>query len=590
MRPDPDDWRARLARGLTGVTVGATMLGLAPIATLSPEIRTPMLLVASVVVVALGSTLFVEIPRTLRALVVIAAFFAMGTVGYVMLAFLAAPAVSYAICIATAGLLFGRRAMLLALLVITVSVVVIGASMVNGVIPAPPHDHIDPTLVRPWLRTGAVTLLFTSILGFVLTWVVEQIEGVVERARKESERRVVAEALAAEAQRRDLMGRVAGALAHDVNNNLTVVTMSMPTLLADPSTLGPSERAEAGRAIDAAVTRASALASQLLVLGRRAVQTPRTLSLAEFVEAQRTTLRRLLPSDVALVLDVDKERAPFAYVDEGQLHQVLLNLVLNARDAMPGGGTLTVRATVMETVEPRAAALGTLPAGRYAVLTVRDTGIGIDDETRARMFEPFFTTKEPGKGTGLGLATVSAIVEQNSAHVVVETSPGDGTTVSVWFEAATPAPLAFARPDPPARPTLSGVRVLFCEDSEAVLRIADRILTRAGATLTLARDGDEAMGFIASASSDAFDLLVTDVVMPGVPVRAVISAFEERFAGRPILLCSGYVQEELVHRGLEEGRYRLVSKPYGPEVLIDEVARVLATTETDDPETDDDAV
>jgi signal transduction histidine kinase/CheY-like chemotaxis protein len=557
--------------------MATSLLALVPINLLLGDGRVAMTITAVTNALFLGAMLHFRAPLVVHATVVIGGFLVLGTIGYVNLAYLAAPAMSFALAIAVSGLLLGRRAMFGTIGIVCALLVVIGGGIVLGHLPPPSIDNTSPLLAANWVRTSSVTVLFFVIQGSTLLWVVENIEGALSRARSEAERRAAAEALAAEAQRREMMGRVAGALAHDVNNNLTVITMSMPSLLpvrSDGSSMTDAARALACADIDTAVAQASALTQQLLVLGRRGLHAPRAISLRTFVDEQRGTLRRLLPSDIELELKTGSAPDPCALVDEGQLHQVLLNLVINARDAMPSGGRVSIATEIRTTTTAEPRVRGVIPAGRYAVLSVIDNGTGIDEKTRAQIFEPFFTTKSLGKGTGLGLATVLAIAEQNQGDLRVETTEGHGSAFELWLPAVDGATSVETRPKERSAQSLHGLRVLLCEDSEPVLKIADRVLSRAGCLVTTARDGSHALERL-DAVDATFDLLVTDVVMPGTPVRVVIERFQRQFPGRPILLCSGYVGEELVQRGIEEGRYRLLSKPYGPEKLVGEVTRVL---------------
>jgi len=484
------------------------------------------------------------------------------TLGYARFGPTPGSALALALAVMVAGLLLGKRALAVTISLAAVAVATVGALMVRGHLAPPVAADISPLLTTVWIRTSIFTILVTFVLATTVMWVVEHVEEAAARAEREIERRHDAERKALQAQQAELMGQVAGGLAHDVNNHLAVISMWSSVLLASRD---PEDVEEAADEIGAAIEHATALTRRLLVIGRRGVRNPRPLSLTALVDDHATMMRKMLGARIALVIEPPASPA-WCQADEGQLDQVLLNLVMNARDAMPDGGTLKVRTGQLER------------DGAAAVfLEVEDAGLGMTAEVLRRASEPFFTTKPPGKGSGLGLAAVAAIARQSGGELVLSSTAGAGTLATVFLPAI--AGTTADASGPVAAPILVAGRVLLVDDSAALVQVARRILIDAGCTVVVASDGDEAMQRI---REGRFDLLCSDVVMPGCPTRDLIAAFEDRNPGAPVLLCSGYVDQELVRRGIEAGRYRFLAKPYGPTQLLVEVATLLRAS-GDDP-------
>jgi CheY-like chemotaxis protein len=361
-------------------------------------------------------------------------------------------------------------------------------------------------------------------------------------------------------------------VAHDFNNVLSVVQCWADLAFRNPS---EQNRIEGHESILAATRQGSALAQQLLAFSRRNVRTVREVELDAVVVGIMKMLRRVLPDNVELSVE-HGERA-FTRVDETELNQILLNLIVNARDAMRGGGRLRVT-TGAETLDTERQVVGArLAAGTWARITVEDTGAGIEPAMMSKIFEPFFTTKPAGTGTGLGLATVLAIARESGGGVALESEPGQGSRFTVYLpevsalrvpSRVTPIPSAERR----------SAKVLLVEDSHSVRRLMQTILERAGHQVVATADGNGALEAIARG---VFDLLCTDAAMPGAPVREVIDAFERRHPGGRILVVSGHVDEELTRNGIEQGRYTLLRKPFLPPTLCAVVDDVLAKATRD---------
>ena len=373
-------------------------------------------------------------------------------------------------------------------------------------------------------------------------------------SRDVTERREL-EARLRDAQKMESLGRLAGGVAHDFNNLLTAI-LGSAELLRGELPEGTRARAELEE-IASSGTRASRLTSQLLAFARRQPVELRVVDLASLLAGMERLLRRLLREEIELVIEAGAGPTTVRGA-AAQLEQVVVNLVVNARDALAGPGRITLR---------------TERTGAHVQLAVRDDGAGMSAEVQRRAFEPFFTTKPPGQGTGLGLATCYGIVEQGGGTIAVESAPGQGTTIRIQlpFVAAEPS----AAPAPPrAAPRARGATVLLVEDEPAVRRIATLALRRAGHRVLDAADAAAALR-IAEAGAEEIDLLVTDVVMPGMGGRALAAALCERRPELPVLFVSGYSEDEALERDVAALRAAFLAKPFTPETLCARVDELL---------------
>ena len=317
--------------------------------------------------------------------------------------------------------------------------------------------------------------------------------------------------------------------------------------------------------------RAAGLTGQLLTISRQQIIIPRQVDVTQGIRELEKLLSRLVGADVAIVVVPSEEPCP-VLIDPGQLNQILLNLAVNARDAMPQGGRLLMRTWR----EPPSEGM---PRGAVTI-EVSDTGQGMSAEVRSRIFEPFFTTKEPGKGTGLGLATVHDIVQRAGGTIAVESREGEGTTFRIRLPAtsASPEP-GTARPAERRRsiPGQRRLRVLLVEDDESIRRVLRRTLEEAGYVLQEARHGDEALALF-QARRGEFDLLVTDVVMPGMSGPALAARLRENRAALPVLYLSGFASEHLEALTREDPRHRLLAKPFHRDEVLDAVESLTTAT------------
>ncbi len=373
------------------------------------------------------------------------------------------------------------------------------------------------------------------------------------------------EAQLRQSQKLQAVGLLAGGIAHDFNNLLTVI-LSLTGILLEDAGEGSSTRADLLE-IKVAGDRAADLTRQLLAFSRKQVMHPRTIELNRVLAELEGMLRRLIGEDISFTLDL----APgleLVLADPTLVSQVVMNLVVNARDAMPKGGKLFVRTSQQRLPSGR---VGELAAGTYVCVAVQDTGVGIPPEVRERLFEPFFTTKPVGKGTGLGLSTSYGIAQQSGGTLTVDSTPGQGSTFTLWLPATSAA--RTPTPQPLARDGKTEGTILLVEDEAGVRDVSTRLLEQAGYEVLVAQSGEEALELAAAAKS--LDLLVTDVVMPGLSGREVADLLTKARPGLKVLFMSGYTEDAVVQRGVLAGEVALLEKPFTREGLLAAVRRVL---------------
>ena len=380
-----------------------------------------------------------------------------------------------------------------------------------------------------------------------------------------------------QAQKMEAIGRLAGGVAHDFNNLLTVISGRAHILL---SRLKPGEPMHRDvELIQKTSQRAVALTSQLLAFSRKQVVQPRVLELGPLMAELAPMLQRMIGEDLEFsVLPV--EGSGRVMVDPSQMQQVVMNLIVNARDAMPNGGRVTVAVRDVQVGSATALGQASLPPGPYVTLTVSDTGTGMSADTVAHIFEPFFTTKEQGKGTGLGLSTVYGIVEQSRGHIEVQSEPGRGTTFVIYLPRVE-EPVAAGPPADAGRRLRTTARtVLVVDDEPEVLELATEILRRVGYRVVEAADGASAIEAAARHEGE-IHLLVTDMVMPGMSGRDLAERLRALRTTLPVLYISGYVQDASARAALATEHSAFVAKPFTPELLTDRVRELLATADAE---------
>ncbi|MEV0899035.1 PAS domain S-box protein [Actinoplanes sp. NPDC049802] len=427
------------------------------------------------------------------------------------------------------------------------------------------------------------------IVSAAIRDVTERIEALAERQRLEAERERLAaaaererlEAQLHQSQRLESLGQLAGGVAHDFNNLLAVM-LNYATFVAeqiqeaaeaDPAGNWPQAARDLQQVLRAG-QRATELTHQLLAFGRREVVRPRVLDLNVVIREVEQLLLRTLGEHIQLHAELEPRLWP-VLADPGQIEQVLVNLAVNARDAMPGGGTLTVHtgnrqigADEAERMRPPAS------PGRYVRLRVADTGTGIPPDVLERVFEPFFTTKAPGEGTGLGLATVYGIVTQAGGYATLQSRIGAGTAFIALFPATDEAPIKAVVPVTPAQPQRGGETILIVEDEDALRAVTERILTRNGYRVLSAGGGPEAIK-IAENPATHIDLLLTDVIMPNMHGQELAECVRHLRPEIPVVYMSGYAQPFITGEGTLEPNTILITKPFTQAELIEHLREAL---------------
>jgi CheY-like chemotaxis protein len=379
----------------------------------------------------------------------------------------------------------------------------------------------------------------------------------------------------------DAIGQLAGGVAHDFNNLLTAIlgnTEMLEEALSQSSSDMDPFVAEALREIGLAGQRAASLTRQLLAFGRKQVRQLEVLAPSEIVSGLEPMLRPLIGERIRFDTKLDPD-APKIHVDLGQIEQVVINLAINARDAMPGDGTLEIGTSAADLDDRYVEQHPGARPGPHAVISVSDDGVGMSSQTREQMFEPFFTTKPVGKGTGLGLATVYGIVSQAGGHILTDSRPGRGTTIRVLIPAAAEAE---AVGEAPARvPTRRRGRetILLCEDERMVRRLARQILESVGYTVLEAEDGKRALGLEAGYPG-TIDLLVTDTILPGMNGRVLAENLVARRPAARVLYVSGYTHDVIASEGVLENDLAFLQKPFSATSLLDKVHKILDTRES----------
>lgn len=431
--------------------------------------------------------------------------------------------------------------------------------------------EFDPVEIQlEFSSLGPRALIVSGVLLEQLGWILLTVQDISDQ-RKAEEALRASEDQRRESEKMETVGRLAGGVAHDFNNLLTVI-IANADFLARAEGLGQEELEEVSEIRDCA-GRAAELTDQLLSFSRRKLLKPMIFDLNPLIVDSDKMLRRLLGERITIVVRLDKE-ACLVTADPAEIGRVVLNLCLNARDSMPLGGSLTIENTHVALDESEAAQRG-IPPGQYVRLVVRDTGAGMDCETRRHLFEPFFTTKDVGKGVGLGLATVLGIVQQSGGFIDCSSEPGRGARFEVLLPAATNGEHATERRSgvPKNVQRAGSAVVLLVEDEARVRRVTKTALAHAGYTVLEAKDGSEALSVLESASGP-IDILLSDVVMPNMSGGALIAHALKLRPDLRVLLVSGYTQDLLVKEGVANGT-AFLAKPYAPADLVRKVGEIL---------------
>jgi two-component system cell cycle sensor histidine kinase/response regulator CckA len=377
-----------------------------------------------------------------------------------------------------------------------------------------------------------------------------------------------------QAQKMEAVGRLAGGVAHDFNNLLTVIRSYCDLVLLEMPAGAPMR--DDLREISSAADRAASLARQLLSFSRKQVLLPQVLNPNTVVQEVHSMLRRVLPSSVSCDMKIADDLGAIR-ADPGQVDQVLMNLAINASDAMPGGGRLCIETSNATIDAAYARSHSNVDPGEYVCIAVSDTGTGMDRETMSHVFEPFFTTKPVGKGTGLGLATVYGIVEQNHGHVWVYSEPGEGTTFKIYFPRVADAPDELPRRSVAIneRPTGPTPVVLVVEDDESVRATISKVLGRQGYTVLTAGHGGEGVR-VGTEHTGAINLVISDVMMPEMGGREFVERLAKLHPESRVLLISGYTDDDVLRRGLIDPSFAFLEKPFTVDQLVRKVQGVLS--------------
>ncbi|HEY4002370.1 MAG TPA: ATP-binding protein [Candidatus Xenobia bacterium] len=370
-----------------------------------------------------------------------------------------------------------------------------------------------------------------------------------------------------QAQKMEAIGSLAGGIAHDFNNLLTVIN-GYSTILLNAMAEDDECRADIAEIANAG-QRAAALTSQLLAFSRKQLLQPRVLQLNEIIDGVARILRRLIGEDIRLVVD-GQAGLGLIRADPTQIEQIVLNLAVNARDAMPTGGCLTLKTTTVK------GGVGEVPPGHYALLTVSDTGTGISPEIQGRIFEPFFSTKGPSRGTGLGLSTVYGIVQQSRGFITVESVPSEGATFRIYLPQVRDEPQEVDKSVAFPVTAGSGETVLLVEDDTPIRILEARILRRGGYRVLEAGGGEEALRLLEQHGAN-IGLLVTDMVMPGLSGRGLAKLAQDKRPGLEVLFLTGYTDDIAVHYGALDASLTVLQKPFMPLALLSTVREVLGS-------------
>ena len=421
------------------------------------------------------------------------------------------------------------------------------------------YFHKDGHVVSVLLNVSLVRDAQNQPLYFIA-----QIQDITERKRMQTQ--------LFQSQKMETIGKLAGGVAHEFNSIMTAIIGQSDLLINDLSTGDPlvQNAMEIRRAAD----RAALLTRQLLAFGRKQILQPETVNLNRILTDMEGIVRHLMGGDVDVRM-VLAANLPAVKADTGQIEQVILNLVMNGREAMPRGGKLTIETSRIDLDEEHISEFADLKPGGYIRLAITDTGVGMSAETKAHVFEPFFSTKSVGQGTGLSLATCYGILKQSNGHITVYSEPGQGTSFKIYLPETHEKPAPALPPRPPLDLPRGTETILLVEDDPALREMATQLLKRLGYTVLTAADSVGALALAEQQGPKSIDLLFTDVVMPQLNGKDLSDQFLERYPGTKVLFTSAYPENAIAHQGVLHPGVILLQKPFTPSSLAHKLREVL---------------
>jgi signal transduction histidine kinase/CheY-like chemotaxis protein len=564
-------WRGELALRLTRafVLIFASSAAVIWFAMQRVQSRNALVLCSLLAAGVLAVPAFTGRPRgTARGWFIIVPALVVSLMGYSRVGVLSGPGVSLMVTLMLSGLLLGRRVMILLTLIAAATLGAVAWGIVSGHLPPPNPGDIDMTRPATWLRSLSVTFFAITLFGGLMVAVLIRMENALRLARQESLRREQAERARAEAELQaieskqlEMVGRLAAGVAHDFNNNLTAIMGSAELLKLEPA--GSAGISELSDGILQASQRLAELTRQLLAYSRKARMQQTPTDFHAVVQQAVSLARRSMDPNISISTELSA-RQFIINGDAALLQSAVLNLLINARDAMPDGGKLTVATSSLELTRSKG-----MPLGKCLVLEVIDTGRGIPKDQVAHIFDPFFTTKPVGKGTGLGLASVAGTVRSHGGHIEVNSDGAHGTAFRMYLPCSEPEGTVLS---PPSTAVVHGEgEILLVEDDAMVSLTAIATLKSFGYEVTPTRDGQAALEQVA-AHPGRFQLVLLDLRMPGMSGEATFAKLRELEPTLPVLIWSGYGAEQDVGAMLKRGAVGFVQKPY----RVAELSRTVA--------------
>ncbi len=582
---DETDWRAALLSRVGIVVV--VLLALGGAAAVISANRSDALRALGLALMMSSAILFAilsirRLSTRIKSIVIVATLGAGSVASYTIVGYLPGGTVTAAFVLILAALLIGRKTFIAVLVAYTLLVITLTVLVATDTWQGPNLVSIDPGDPTNWVRTSLMSVILWTSLSFSVLFVVDTVEenlarrrAALDNLREEVRERQAAESaqreaeeVANQAQKMEAVGQLAAGIAHDFNNALLVIRgWNEIRGFSDAN----DEQRHATAAVDQAVEDTAQLSRQILTFARKDTRAPKYLYLGRFVEGAMRSLQRVAGSNIKVKFDVEADA--LVHVDESQIQQLILNLVINARDAIDGDGNIRI------SVGPAAAddvTTFSAETDQWVVLQVEDDGPGIDEEMQPHVFVPFFTTKARDKGTGLGLSTVHGIVQQSNGHIRLQSRPGR-TLFSIFLPSANTEQFEDTDSYELSETIEINLRILVIENDPLAREMIVAAIKRAGNETVECDNGDAVLSILKD-DETPYDVLCLDAVFPGAPLVDVIEAFERHSPDAKVLVCSGYVKEELAIRKLESSEYAYLAKPFTGNRLIRKIHKITGGT------------